>query len=106
MFASASRNAEVRERIKRVRLVRGWDQSRLSDESGIPQPKISQIELGRIAPTDAQVDSLAKALGYTKEFLGAELGLIPTTRPWLRAYADASKREADGRPEATTIVVE
>lgn len=106
MFASASRNAQVRERLKRVRVARGWDQSRLAGESGIPQPKISQIELGRLAPTDEQVDALANALGYSSDFLRAELRMIPTTRPWLRAYADASKREADARTEATTLAAE
>jgi len=36
----------------------------------------------------------------------AELQLLPTTRPWLRAYADASKREADARIAAAETATE
>ena len=32
--------------------------------------------------------------------------MLPTTRPWLRAYADASEREADARTAAITLAAE
>ncbi len=99
-------NNEVLERIKRLRLVRGWDQAELAVRARILQPKVSQIESGRLAPTDEQISGIATALGYSPSFLTAELRLNPTTRPWLRAYADASKREADARIAATTLAVE
>ncbi|HEY7873919.1 MAG TPA: XRE family transcriptional regulator [Actinomycetota bacterium] len=97
---------EVRERVKRLRLVRGWDQTKLGELADIPQPKISQIELGKLLPSDEQISGLAKAFGYSPDFLTAELRLMPTTRPWLRANADASKREADQRTAATTLAAE
>jgi len=99
-------NSEVSERIKRLRLVRRWDQATLAEKSGVTQPIISKIELGRVDPTSEQVDAIASAFGYSPRFLTNNLRLTPTTRPWLRAYADASKREADARTAATTLAAE
>jgi Zn-dependent peptidase ImmA (M78 family) len=71
----------------------------------------TNIGVGLVAPRAVldqleRVAHIAGALGYSAEFLTAELSLVPTTRPWLRAYADASKREADARTAATTIAAE
>lgn len=86
--------------------MRRWDQKQLSVRSGVPQPKISQIESGRLNPSNDQLSRIAKALGYSPQFLADELGLLPTTRPWLRAFADAGRREADARLAATEVAVE
>lgn len=104
MFGSA--NTEVRDRIKRLRLVRHWDQSTLAEKAGVSTATISNLELGRVAPTPEQIERIAAAFGYSSDFLTAELAMLPTTRPWLRAYADASKREADARTSATTLAAE
>lgn len=104
MFGSGS--TEVSDRVKRLRLVRRWDQSELGRRAGMSPATISSIEQGRATPSDDQIEALASALGYSRDFLTAELGLIPTTRPWLRAYADAGKREADARTAATTVAAE
>src|ERR1700737_3938533 len=90
-------------RLKRLRLLRRWDQARLGDEAGLSTAAISNLELGRVSPTGEQIGVLASALGYAPEFLTAELRLVGTTRPWLRAYADASKRETDTRTAAASI---
>lgn len=99
-------SSELRERIKRVRLVRRWDQPTLAERSGLNQSTISRIEAGRAAPTEVQIEAIAGAVGYSPAFLNANLGLGPTTRPWLRAYADASKREADARTASVTLAAE
>ncbi len=99
-------NAEVRDRIKRLRLVRRWDQSALADRAGVSSATISNLELGRVTPTPEQIERIAAALGYAPGFLTSEVAMLPTTRPWLRAYADASKREADARTSATTLAAE
>lgn len=98
--------AEVRDRIKRLRLVRRWDQSTLADKAGVSTATISNIELGRVTPTSEQLERVSAAFGYSMDFLTAELAMLPTTRPWLRAYADASKREADARTSAATLAAE
>jgi Zn-dependent peptidase ImmA (M78 family)/DNA-binding XRE family transcriptional regulator len=97
---------ELRERIKRLRLLRRWDQSELGERAGISATTVSQIETGRVAATSPQIESIASALGYSTSFLSASRGLIPTGRPWLRAYADASRREAEARTAAVTTALE
>jgi Zn-dependent peptidase ImmA (M78 family)/DNA-binding XRE family transcriptional regulator len=105
-FAFGGTSEEFRQRVKRLRLVRHWDQTELASRSGFSATLLSQIERGRVAPTAEQVEGIARALGYSPSFLAAELDLGPTSRPWLRAYADASKREADARTAAASIAAE
>lgn len=82
MFGSG--NAELRDRIKRLRLVRRWDQSTLADKAGVSSATVSNLELGRVAPTRDHIERIAAALGYAPDFLTTELAMLPTTRPWLR----------------------
>ncbi len=104
MFESG--NGEFQDRVRRLRLTRRWDQGELGRRSGASATTISQIETGRTAPTEEQAARIASALGYSLSFLKAELQMAPTTRPWLRAYADASKREADARTAQATMAAE
>jgi Zn-dependent peptidase ImmA (M78 family)/transcriptional regulator with XRE-family HTH domain len=97
---------ELRDRVKRLRLLRRWDQSELAREAGTSATMISQIEQGRVTPSSEQVAGIASALGYSEQFLRAEMNMLPTTRPWLRVYADASKREADARTALATVAAE
>ena len=106
MTLFGSGNEQVRDRIKRIRLVRRWDQSTLAEKAGVSSATISNLELGRVAPTRDQIEGIAAALGYSSDFLTSDLAMLPTTRPLLRAYADASKREADARTCATTLATE
>lgn len=99
-------SGELRARLKRIRLVRRWDQATLAQRAGVSAGTVSAIETGKVRPSDAQIGAIARALGYGTQFLTAELGLVPTSRPWLRAYADASRREADSRTELATLSVE
>lgn len=103
MFGDQS--GEFRERVKRLRLFRHWDQGTLASLVGLSAATISQIETGKVSPTHEQVMGIADALGYGPDFLTSELHLT-TTRPWLRAYADASRREADARVAASTLAAE
>lgn len=97
---------ELPGRIKGLRLVRRWDQATLGQHAGISATLVSQIETGKVMPPPGHLDSIAVALGYSPDFLVADLKLAPGTRPWLRAYADASRREADARTAAVTLAVE
>jgi Zn-dependent peptidase ImmA (M78 family)/DNA-binding XRE family transcriptional regulator len=106
MFNTPTIAAETRDRLKRLRLLRRWDQAELAARAGVSAATVSNIELGRVAPTDQQIETIAAALGYSASFVTASLGTLPTTRPWLRAYADASKKEADARAAATSTAAE
>lgn len=97
---------EVRARLKRVRLVRRWTVAECAQRASMSAATLSAIESGKTAPSDEQLAGLSRALGYEPEFLSAERDLGPTTRPWLRAYADASKREADARTALASLAVE
>ncbi len=51
-------------KIRTIRLEKGWTQQELADKSGVPQPTISQIEKGnRKYPTHETIKKIARALG-------------------------------------------
>jgi Zn-dependent peptidase ImmA (M78 family)/DNA-binding XRE family transcriptional regulator len=98
--------AEIASRVKNLRLMRGLSQTELAAKVGTTQTTISHFEKGRIRPSAQLVDNLGSAFGVSPEFLLAKLDLEPPTRPWLRAYAHASQREADARVAFAAIATE
>jgi transcriptional regulator with XRE-family HTH domain len=54
--------APVTVRLKELREARGWTQSDLARESGVPQPTISRIEKGTSAIDLGVLERLANAL--------------------------------------------
>jgi transcriptional regulator with XRE-family HTH domain len=55
-------------RLRHERLIRGWTQRDLGRLTNIPQPTVSSIERGELAPTDEQLDRLARTLGVESGF--------------------------------------
>lgn len=107
MTMFGDQGGEFRERIKKLRLFRRWDQGTLANRAGMMSGStVSQIETGKLSPSSEQIVRIANTLGYSTEFLTSELNLLPTTQPWLRAYADASKRETEARTAASTMATE
>lgn len=96
---------DFRVRMRQLRLIRRWDQPTLGQRCGLSAGTISAIETGKSQASLDQVDAISSALGYSVEFMMAPV-LSPTTRPWLRSYADASKREADARRAVATLAAE
>jgi len=86
--------------------MRGLHQAELAELAGTTQTTISHFEQGRIEPTEELISGLASSFGVTASFLTSRFDLEPPTRPWLRAYADASKREADARTAFAVIATE
>lgn len=87
---------ETGERIRLVRAAAGLDQTELADRSeNVHQSTISRIENGRTRVTHELLEDLAAALNVTSSFLTHSPDTVPPRRPWLRAYADASKRDVD-----------
>ncbi len=97
---------EVQARLKRIRLVRRWTVAECAGRASMSAATLSSIESGKAVPSEDQLLGLASALGYERAFLSAKRDLGPTSRPWLRAYADASKREADARTALASLAVE
>ncbi|HWB15896.1 MAG TPA: helix-turn-helix transcriptional regulator [Vicinamibacterales bacterium] len=55
-------------RLRHERLIRGWTQTDLGQLTDITQPTLSAIERGELAPTDEQLDRLARTLGVESGF--------------------------------------
>jgi Zn-dependent peptidase ImmA (M78 family)/transcriptional regulator with XRE-family HTH domain len=67
---------------------------------------ISKLEHGRLTPSSDDLERLGKALGCTPEFLARGNSVGPSSRPWLRAYADASQRALDRQLSDCQLLVE
>lgn len=98
--------ALVGQRIRRMRRISGLGQEDFAELVGIASGSVSKLENGRMSVTGDLLSDVAGALGCTVGFLTAELELTPTTRPWLRAYADASKRLVDQMVDDCTMAME
>lgn len=96
----------LRERVVRLRTFRGWDQPTLAERTGTNQTLISQVERGRRDPAPELLSSLADAFGCTVGYLTAAHPLSPPTDPWLRAYADASRKDTARRVAAAGTAAE
>lgn len=91
-------------RIQRLRLVNGLSQADFADQVGIPNGVVSTVEHGRGRLEGPALDRAASVLGCTLEYL-TRADEVVATRPWLRAYADASKRSVDQYVADTEIAI-
>lgn len=89
----------VGERVRTLRLAANISQSDLARAlTGRDEPSnklVSQIENGRHPVDSALLAALASALRCSPEFLARPRHDAVSTRPWLRAYADANARVVD-----------
>jgi Zn-dependent peptidase ImmA (M78 family)/transcriptional regulator with XRE-family HTH domain len=88
-------NREVGARIRRLRLAVGLGQVDFAERLGVASGSVSKLENGRMQLSDQLLAEVAAALESSPRFLTATVGHGPVSRPWLRAYADASKRAID-----------
>ncbi len=86
---------ETGARIRRLREAGGLRQKDLAARAGLATGTLSMIETGAQIPESEVADALAQILNCTTQYLGRERGPYRVTKPWLRAYADASKRTVD-----------
>lgn len=87
----------VGDRVRQLRLAKDFSQAELAERLEIKgNAQVSKIENGRVSPSAPLLEDLGRALGCGSRFL--ELPPLDAlyTRPWLRAYADASVRAVDG----------
>lgn len=87
------------ERVRILRLANSMSQADLtraiSGGSVESNSLVSRIENGQHVPDAATVDALCAALGCKPEFFELRKPLPLATRPWLRAFADASARAVE-----------
>jgi Zn-dependent peptidase ImmA (M78 family)/transcriptional regulator with XRE-family HTH domain len=98
--------ALVGQRIRRLRHVSGLGQEDFAKKIGIASGSVSKLENGRMPISDDLLSTIGAVLGCAPRFLTAAVELAPTTRPWLRAYADAPKRIVDQVVDDCTTAME
>lgn len=96
----------VGQRIRRLRHVAGIGQTDFAEMAGIASGSVSKLENGRMPLSQELLSDVAASLRCTADFLSMPLELAPTTRPWLRAYADAPKRIVDQMVDDCTTAME
>jgi Zn-dependent peptidase ImmA (M78 family) len=84
----------------------GLSQLELATQARQPSSTVSMIETGNLRPDDAMLSALAAVLECTPDYLRLNRPEQETTRPLLRAYADAPKREVDSLVEDAKSSVE
>ena len=94
-------------RIRRLRHIAGIDQAELATRLGISTGSVSKLESNRyVLPDHDALVLTAKALGCDPAYFAAPSEPVATTRPWLRAYADASQRALDRQLADCVLAVE
>jgi Zn-dependent peptidase ImmA (M78 family)/transcriptional regulator with XRE-family HTH domain len=96
----------VGQRIRRLRHVAGIGQADFAEMAGIASGSVSKLENGRMPLSRDLLGKVAGLLNCTPDFLTMPVELAPTTRPWLRAYADAPKRTVDQVVDDCTTAME
>lgn len=87
--------ADTGQRIQRLRLVNSWSQAQLAETAAVATGLVSMTEHGRHGLDSDSLRRVAHALGCAPDYLACPRGQPITTKPWLRAYADAPKRTVD-----------
>lgn len=84
---------DVGERVRMLRVASGQSQTSLSESLGLKgNTVVSKVETGRMPVDQELASSLASALDCSVEFLMRPYQPALATKPWLRAYADASAK--------------
>lgn len=86
---------EIGNRIQRLRIANGLSQAQLAEATVMPTGAVSMVEHGRQALDDETLARVADVLGCSVDYLTRSRNHPAATRPWLRAYADASKKVVD-----------
>lgn len=79
-------------RVRQLRLINGLSSAELASKLGISSGSMSLLENGRFALDDDILVRLGVTLGCSASFFATPDPEQVPTQPWLRAYADASKK--------------
>lgn len=97
---------ETGHRVRRLRVASGLGQVEFADRVGIANGSVSKLENGRMQVSAELAEAIALVLDCSPRFLVAPAHGLPPSRPWLRAYADASKRAVDRHMAECAIATE
>lgn len=94
------------ERVRQLRTINNISSADFAKLVGLSTGAMSLLENGRHAVDEGLLTRLAQQLGCEPTFFGAPDRQLTETRPWLRAYADASKRTVDRIESDNLLAVE
>lgn len=94
------------ERLRRLRLVNGISADEFAKRVGLSPTVLSHIETGRYPIPEDSVTRIATTLDCAPSFVMSDAPELITTRPWLRAYADAPKRAMDRQLADCSLAIE
>jgi HTH-type transcriptional regulator/antitoxin HipB len=83
--------ADLRKQIKEARMNRGWSQRNLAAVIGLPQPHISMIESGEIAPRFDTLLDIMRVLDL--DLLIVPRSLVPAVQSLIRAQKEPESTE-------------
>jgi transcriptional regulator with XRE-family HTH domain len=82
---------DFRKKIKAARINRGWGQRKLGDKIGLPQPHISAIESGGVAPRFDTLLDIVRVLEL--DLLLVPRSLVPAVQSLIRAQEEPESAE-------------
>ena len=82
---------DLREKLKEARINRGWRQRELGAKVGLPQPHISAIESGEVAPRFDTLLDIVRVLGL--DLLLVPRSLVPAVQSLIRAEKEPESVE-------------
>src|SRR4051812_5607123 len=94
------------DRVRRIRLLEEWDQAEFARRLGIANGTVSKLEAGTFIPTEEVIVKISEVLRCSVAYLTSPTDPSLLSRPWLRAYADASKRALDRQLADVGLAVE
>jgi len=96
----------IGKRVRRMRLVSGFGQVELAERIGVASGTISMLENDKVVPSGDLLRRIAHEVGCTVEYLARPEVAVVSSRPWLRAYADAPQKSLDMQTSDVTCAVE
>lgn len=82
---------DLREKLKEARISRGWGQRELGGKIGLPQPHISAIESGGVAPRFDTLLDIVRVLDL--DLLLVPRSLVPAVQSLIRAQKEPESAE-------------
>lgn len=101
-----STTRDIGAKIRRMRLAAGLAQVDFAERVGIATGSVSKLENGQMPLSDDLLRVVGGVLDCSPHFLSVSSEVVPATRPWLRAYADAPKRAVDRQIAECTLAIE
>lgn len=104
MTEGTERGDVFKERLKKAREIRGWNQSELGEKAGMPASSIAHFETGTRKPSFDSLRRLANALEMTTDFLLGRADSPDLAQAGDPLFRDIGKLSGDDREIAKTFL--